>query len=216
MQLNSALAVWDKDTSGLSLWESQRVRYLLGAEVPKNPSVVREFGEDLGALETAMKDFQKELVSSNETWARQDKDPAQKEKKPLRDKARNCLEDIIKAVAQQIEADKQLHIKVNKALQMIFSSAHFFLSSPVPTPANLKRITDAVKEYNSLTTNNQNWNGPNPKYWPKDPVLLQVPVRMGLMAETVLKAHQAGKEKELAVARQQMEKTMRGNPMMHV
>jgi hypothetical protein len=212
MQLNNAVAVWEKDASEIFSLKRFPVTHILTTEVPKNPCVVREFGADLQALENAMKDIKRQFND----LGNDSKHPAQKERKPIWDKALKCLGEIIKAVAQQIEADKQLHIKVNKALQMIFSSAHFFLSSPVPTPANLKRISDAVVEYNSLTTSDQSYHGPNPKYWPKDPVLLQVPVRMVLMAQTVLRAHQAGNAKELAVAREQMEKTMRGNPMMHV
>ena len=85
-----------------------------------------------------------------------------------------------RALARQIKLDNDLQDQLNAALKKILIVGDTFVKAPFKD--NMEKLNKAIQELESLTTKSQSWNGPLPKYMPKDPNFLTIPEELGKLA----------------------------------
>ena len=153
-----------------------RVEIFLKPALAKNLSVVRDFQKDISDLQELLTQFTKVLADAKQSWTRQQANEQDPKKKAVLEKIFDCLHGILEALARRIEEDNHLRGDLNKALANIVKVGGLLAGAPDYKDAIKKEkdLTEAIKKYDSLTTKSTSWNGPTPKYLPKDgrPVVL--------------------------------------------
>jgi hypothetical protein len=192
MELKNAMAEWNTVTKLLPLAGDQltrkgtlgKVDIFLKPAVEKNPSVVREFGKDIAWLQHILNQLTQAFADANTHWTiflAHEKDPKKKAAdKAVVDKVLNCLHGMLEALARQIKLDNDLQDQLNAALKKILIVGDTFVKAPFKD--NMEKLNKAIQELESLTTKSQSWNGPLPKYMPKDPNFLTIPEELGKLA----------------------------------